>query len=516
MKTFLYLTSFAFLWLTLPAHAFSTANTSLSKELLLLGTCNSPTIVSCDDMISDNTANGQSTINEYGAALSTGAELIYQLTPTVDADVVIELTNLVADLDLFLFTDCTDPKNSTIASSTRGNTSAETITIGLSAGTTYFISVDGFAGNTSTFDLSITCTAIETPCAANGAFFEDFENGQPNGWTFSVTGGSANAVWDFDADAIGTSSSSGANPGSGNWASYDDDDAGNSGAINVATATTPILDLSAINDIVLSFDYNYQELNDEEVTLSITDGTTIFYWNGFVWTNTLTPWLRLSSKLGTFSQLIPNSLAKNSLSITLEYSDVDAAWAEGFGFDNFGLCGSTGNSCPMTLAVDDNPIASDTYAASNELTSSGTISSGSIVVFEAGQSITLQAGFQAQAGSDFTARIQSCNANVTNDMLVEKRTQSPERSPSINDVHIFPNPFHQQSTVVLELTQSEEVQISLFNLSGQHLSTIIPNTVLPSGKHTFNLTATHLTSGIYLLSVRVGRDLKTLKITRID
>ncbi|MEM1325351.1 MAG: T9SS type A sorting domain-containing protein [Bacteroidota bacterium] len=489
------------------------ANTTNAGTLasFLLSTCNSPTVIACGDMVSGNTASGQSNIDEYGAALSTGPELVYELMPTADVDALIELTNLAADVDLFVFTDCNDPKNTTIASSRKGGINPEDITIGLTNGVTYFISVDGFSGNTSTFDLSVTCTTIETPCNVSGAFFEDFENGQPVGWTFGVTGTSATAVWNFDADDIGDAGNSTPNPGSGNWATYDDDDAGNSGDNNVATATTPTLDLSALSDIVLSFDYAYRELNDESVTLSITDGTMTFYWNGSVWTSTVTPWLTIASESGTFSQLIPAILNKTTISVTLEYNDVDAAWAWGFGFDNFGLCGSSGSSCPSTLMVNDTPIANGTYSATNTLTSTGTVAPSNTVIFEAGQSITLQTGFHAQAGSNFTARIQACAATVN--ALIEKRSIP---SASTNTITIFPNPFRDQSNVAIHLAESAEVQINLFDLSGKHIGTVTEAQVLPSGTHYFELNTYFSNTGLYLLTVRIGHQIETIKISRID
>ena len=77
--------------------------------------------------------------------------------------------------------------------------------------------------------------------------------------------------------------------------------------------------------------------------------------------------------------------------------------------------GGTGNSfdlpfaCTPTLAVNANPINSETYQAGQTLTSTGTIPSGNNVEFLAGDCIELQADFTVDLGAEFTADIEACN-----------------------------------------------------------------------------------------------------------
>jgi hypothetical protein len=343
-------------------------------------------------------------------------------------------------------------------------------------------------------------------CDSNAPFFEDFEGGQPSGWTFSVTGTNANAAWAFDANTLGSGRT---NPGSGNWATYDDDDATNTGQNNVAIATTPVVDLSAYTDVILSFKYHFQNYGptSEEVSLTITDGSATFYWNGAAWSSAVAIWLAGADDFGDFNNPIPASLNTGSLSITFEYDD-NSGWAWGFGFDDFGLCGTEIGSCVNDLVMTD-PVANGTYSAVNTVTSDATISSTSVVTFEAGQSVTLRAGFVAENGADFTARIQACSP--LNNEEIEERTESV----ATHEARVFPNPFSQQSTVEVALTETNDVQIELYSLTGQRIRSIANERATAAGTHQYHLNATGLNAGMYILLIRVGERMETKKLSLI-
>lgn len=342
----------------------------------------------------------------------------------------------------------------------------------------------------------------------NCILVEGFEAGQPSGWNFNVTG--SGGIWEFNNSSVGSGFS---NNGSGNWATYDDDDAGNTGTNNIATATTPIVDFSNSSNIALSFSYvfdNY-EPTTETVTLSITDGSLIYYWNGLAWTTITSVWLSGIDESGIFDQLIPTDLDASSLSVTLEYDD-DFGFAWGFGFDDFSLCsGQTNAPCPAALTINDNLIVGDTYNAQNTITSSGTVLSGTTVTFEAGQSITLLPGFTAENGSTFTARIQSC---TTARPILEERSDDKVALKE-NELTIYPNPFSDFTTVELQLVKENDVQIELYSLTGQKVRTITASNKLTSGIHQFQVDATDLSTGMYIVLLRVGDQLRTQKLSLI-
>ncbi len=346
------------------------------------------------------------------------------------------------------------------------------------------------------------------PLPPGCTIFEDFESGQPvTGWTFIVSGTDPNAAWSFNAASFGSGAS---NAGTGSWANYDDDLANNTGENNAAIATSPLMDMSNFNNIELSFDYTYDRLGSEEVFLNLEDGTVTVFWDGSTWTTTRSPWLSNVDASGNFTELIPSGLNTSSLRVTLEYDDNDE-WGWGFGFDNFSLCGDeVANPCPMTLAINDDPIATDTYSAENTITSAGTVATGTTVTFEAGQSVTLLPGFTAEAGSTFTARIQAC---ATARPAIEERTE--EKMVLTTEIKVFPNPFSQESTIEVQLAEINDVQIELFSLTGQRIRSIANERGVSSGNYQYTLNANGLNAGMYVLLIRVGEKVETRKLSLI-
>ena len=65
--------------------------------------------------------------------------------------------------------------------------------------------------------------------------------------------------------------------------------------------------------------------------------------------------------------------------------------------------------CYNSFAHGDMNVPANTYNASNMATSIGNVISGTTVNYRAGTSITLSPGFNADSGSSFNAKIQSCN-----------------------------------------------------------------------------------------------------------
>ncbi len=70
---------------------------------------------------------------------------------------------------------------------------------------------------------------------------------------------------------------------------------------------------------------------------------------------------------------------------------------------------NTSGPCPPTLTVNEVPIPSDVYHANNQITSTGTVGSGSNVMFMAGNNVELMPNFTANQSAVFEIRIQGCN-----------------------------------------------------------------------------------------------------------
>ncbi|MEM6699355.1 MAG: 3-coathanger stack domain-containing protein, partial [Bacteroidota bacterium] len=492
------------------------------------GTCSQPLDGICGMTYIGDLEDGEDNIDNYdpsGDPNSTfyrGPEQIYEVILTELSNVTFLLTDFDADLDLQLLTNCNDPINDWVTASNRiGVTEFERIDIRLSAGT-YYIIVDGWQGAISEYILSIECEPV---CESNG-IVEDFESGQPSGWTFNVSGSGPNSTkrWMFDDGGFGIMSQID-NPGIGNWAYYDDFGNGDNGRNNVATARTPTVDLTGQSNIRIGFDYAFVEtpiVDGETVRLSITDGPNTRYWNGVAWTNTVSNWLDDFTPFtnnGFLDIAIPNGLNISNLSVTFRYDDGRDRnnSGEGFGFDNFSLCGEIPNVCEDDLMVTGNPIEIDagTYSANNTITSTGTVAAGTNVEFVAGQSITLEENFHAVANSTFTARIGACTSTARKEVM-EERTEKFSNTTVLEDaISVYPNPMSFQNTIAIELSDAKEVSIELRNLTGQYVQSILPATTIEAGKHQFEWNARNLNSRIYFLVVRLDDKIRTQKLSLI-
>lgn len=155
-------------------------------------------------------------------------------------------------------------------------------------------------------------------------------------------------------------------------------------------------------------------------------------------------------------------------------------------------------SCPSDLVINNNPIAANTYKAANIITSSGVVSNGTSVTFEAGLSITLQTGFHAEAGSDFVARIVPCTAFAPQITAMQSRkteTIKPtiEKSVGIN-VSVSPNPTSNFVTIALENNKSDKTSVNIYDVSGRFVEMFYI-----TNKDVYNFEVKNYTKGIYFL-----------------
>ena len=86
---------------------------------------------------------------------------------------------------------------------------------------------------------------------------------------------------------------------------------------------------------------------------------------------------------------------------------------------------SGGNDCPVDIIIATNPADNELITAQNTISTNGTvgINDNRNVVFQAGQSITLKAGFSVALGSTFLAKIENC---VGNSLLQADETTKKE------------------------------------------------------------------------------------------
>lgn len=140
--------------------------------------------------------------------------------------------------------------------------------------------------------------------------------------------------------------------------------------------------------------------------------------------------------------------------------------------------------------------------ATQTIQARSTISSGAVAFFTAGQSVSLQPGFVAQAGSVFAATIGP---------VVSVPTASDV--PGLM-VRAYPNPFAESTTVEYNVPKSGPVEHTLTDLQGQVLRQSSDPTEQSVGIHQTQVDGRNLPTGVYLYRVQVGKESQTLRLVK--
>ncbi|MFK7936542.1 MAG: 3-coathanger stack domain-containing protein, partial [Saprospiraceae bacterium] len=180
--------------------------------------------------------------------------------------------------------------------------------------------------------------------------------------------------------------------------------------------------------------------------------------------------------------------------------------------------------CQNDLVVNNDPIAAGNYDAVATITSTGTIENGSAVTFTAGESITLAAGFQVQAGAIFTAAIgdPTCFSveELTPDDTVERSLLLDSTTEHFNiktaSLIAQPNPFHYETQLRFQLPTAQQVSLHLYDHVGRQVQSIITNQKKEAGKYTFYLRNEQGLSGMYFVVLQTETEQVVQKIMVIN
>jgi hypothetical protein len=69
---------------------------------------------------------------------------------------------------------------------------------------------------------------------------------------------------------------------------------------------------------------------------------------------------------------------------------------------------------------------------------------------------------------------------------------------------ISPNPFTTQTSISYTLASTNTVTIYVYNLNGQHVQTLMSDSLINAGAYSFDYTALGLPTGVYLFSLTSG------------
>ena len=173
--------------------------------------------------------------------------------------------------------------------------------------------------------------------------------------------------------------------------------------------------------------------------------------------------------------------------------------------------------------VNGSPIPNGIYSASNSVTSSGQATGGTpqIVVFQAGNQITLEAGFEAT--ELFVAQIVDTLCEAAGSSLIAA-SQLAEQAPgslmfdpsspadSGKKMKIYPNPSRSETFLLLHLEVEGPVEITLHDLNGKRVQVISQKRVLPMGRHQIQVDLRKVVPGIYICKAVINGGVQSAKL----
>ncbi|MEQ9104863.1 MAG: T9SS type A sorting domain-containing protein [Rhodothermales bacterium] len=68
----------------------------------------------------------------------------------------------------------------------------------------------------------------------------------------------------------------------------------------------------------------------------------------------------------------------------------------------------------------------------------------------------------------------------------------------------YPNPFNPSTTIAFSLAQAENVRVTVYNVLGQRVATLLDGKAMPAGMHAVDFQAGALPSGMYLYRLEAG------------
>jgi len=184
-----------------------------------------------------------------------------------------------------------------------------------------------------------------------------------------------------------------------------------------------------------------------------------------------------------------------------------------YNITNFGEDGS--DACEEVLLVSGN-ITSDTYTASMEVQSDGTINGGETVVFKASNAVVLLPGFQTKNNATFTAMIGDCETNNLKQAIVDSRSKSnkPQQfkmgtpiiehltiNSSTLQLSVAPNPATVFTTINFQVDKSSSARITLFDNLGRIVRDLTNEYSQGESKVSFDLNTSDLENGMYWINL---------------
>lgn len=158
------------------------------------------------------------------------------------------------------------------------------------------------------------------------------------------------------------------------------------------------------------------------------------------------------------------------------------------------------NAEERIISVPVSPGTVQQETARLHLSATNRIEAGATARYTAGQSVTLQPGFVARAGSVFEAAI---------------RTSADWHEPGTRlTISAFPNPLETTTTVEYQLPEALRVTHRLTDTEGRLIRWVDGQQIESAGRHTSTLDLRNVPVGVYLYQVQTTAGSRTLRLIK--
>lgn len=169
-------------------------------------------------------------------------------------------------------------------------------------------------------------------------------------------------------------------------------------------------------------------------------------------------------------------------------------------------------SLVFTSTADDITDASDTQSAQNDITASNVITftaGANMVEYDAGVEVVMMPGFQAVAGgtSHYRAYIMGCTP----------KTNTNENNNSLENnmvMDVYPNPAANEVQILVEILQSGNVKLELYDLQGRLINSIFDQNLEAQNQYNVGFDVSNLPSGMYI--VRLVNETGDSQVSRLS
>ena len=177
--------------------------------------------------------------------------------------------------------------------------------------------------------------------------------------------------------------------------------------------------------------------------------------------------------------------------------------------------------------------SSEGFHAAQTITSNAVIEykNHNKVLYVAGTSISLQPGFQVNAGVDFLATINACNTTILKEPEEVVTYRESDEAENTNEeaaiiktaaitskasLQLMPNPTRNWTTIAFDLSHPTKIYLDVFDNAGRLVIPLANHQYYEAGRHQKLFPAHNIAKGMYFVRLRTEQEVLTKRLIVID